>query len=75
MESGERSVKRSQTTVYSHNSRTHEDLLSELLLFRSNEEINLLKNAYRYKYHRNVEDAVRGDLTFKTERCTFSFCS
>ncbi|CCG81416.1 Annexin XIV [Taphrina deformans PYCC 5710] len=47
---------------------THEDLLTELLIGRSNGEINELKYAYEKKYHRSLQAAVQGDLSMKTER-------
>lgn len=47
---------------------THEDLVNELLLSRSNEELNLLKSAYLHRYHHGLEDDIRGDLSMKTKQ-------
>lgn len=47
---------------------THEDLLTELLMGRSNGEMNEMKYAYEQKYHRSLQVAVQGDLSMKTER-------
>lgn len=47
---------------------THEDLLNEVLLCRSNEEIFLLKEGYRRLYNKNLVQVVRGELSMKTER-------
>lgn len=51
---------------------THEDLLNELLLGRTNEDMHILKAAYRVKYSRNLDQDVRSDLSMKTKRraCT-----
>jgi len=49
--------------------RTHEDLLTEMLISRSNSEINIIKGAYRTRFGQSIESKVRGDLTAKTERC------
>ncbi|ORY34884.1 hypothetical protein BCR39DRAFT_515367 [Naematelia encephala] len=47
---------------------THEDLLNEVLLGRTNEEIFLLKEGYRRLYHKDLTAVVRGELSAKTER-------
>lgn len=47
---------------------THEDLLTELLIGRSNGEMNELKYAYEKKYHKALQSAVQGELSMKTER-------
>ncbi len=47
---------------------THEDLLTEVLLGRSNEEIWLLKEGYQRVYHKDLVSVVRGELSMKTER-------
>ena len=47
---------------------THEDLLNEILLGRTNEEIWLLKEGYKRKYGKDLVDVVRGELSMKTER-------
>ncbi|KAF4576327.1 hypothetical protein EYR36_001073 [Pleurotus pulmonarius] len=46
---------------------THEDLLNEILLSRTNEEMNMLKSAYRDQYNRNAEQDVANDLSMKTK--------
>ena len=47
---------------------TNEDLLSEILLGRSNADIQAIKQAYHHTYHRSLEHDVRDDLSAKTER-------
>ena len=47
---------------------THEDLLNEVLLGRSNEEMFLLKEAYKREYNKDLVSVVRGELSMKTER-------
>ncbi|KAK0206921.1 hypothetical protein DFS33DRAFT_1257596, partial [Desarmillaria ectypa] len=47
---------------------TNETLLTELLLGRSNDELQLLIGAYQKTYHRSLVDAVRDDLSGKTKR-------
>ncbi|WWC65670.1 uncharacterized protein I303_108291 [Kwoniella dejecticola CBS 10117] len=47
---------------------THEDLLNELLLGRTNEEIFHLKEGYRRVYGKDLVAVVRGELSMKTER-------
>jgi annexin A7/11 len=47
---------------------THEDLLSEVLLGRSNEEIFLLKEGFRRVYNKDLVKTVQGELSMKTER-------
>jgi annexin A7/11 len=47
---------------------THEDLLNEVLLGRSNMEIHLLKEAYQRTYGKDLTRAVQGELSMKTER-------
>ncbi|CAK9781497.1 Annexin [Cutaneotrichosporon oleaginosum] len=47
---------------------THEDLLNEVLLCRSNEEIFLLKEGYRRQFNKDLVAVVRGELSMKTER-------
>lgn len=51
---------------------THEDLLNEVLLGRSNQEMHLLKEGYQRTYGKNLSDVVRGELSMKTERYVFS---
>jgi annexin A7/11 len=47
---------------------THEDLLNEILLGRTNQEIFMLKAAYQRKHHKDLAAVVRGELSMKTER-------
>ncbi|CDZ98721.1 Annexin [Phaffia rhodozyma] len=47
---------------------THEELLSEILLGRSNNEIYLLKSAYKAIYNKDLVAVVKGELSMKTER-------
>jgi hypothetical protein len=47
---------------------THEDLLSEVLLGRSNQEIFLLKEGFRRVYNKDLVKTVQGELSMKTER-------
>lgn len=47
---------------------THEDLLNELLLSRTNQEIWLMKEAYQKTYGKDLVQVVRGELSMKTER-------
>jgi annexin A7/11 len=47
---------------------THEDLLTEVLAGRSNEELEALKAAYHRTYHKDLVHVVRGELSQKTER-------
>lgn len=47
---------------------THEDLLNEVLLCRTNSEIWLLKQAYRATYSKDMVKVVEGELSMKTKR-------
>lgn len=47
---------------------TNEDLLNEVLIGRSNADMNTIKQAYQHTYHRSLEQDVRDDLSAKTER-------
>ncbi|WVW86705.1 hypothetical protein I302_108759 [Kwoniella bestiolae CBS 10118] len=47
---------------------THEDLLNEILLGRSNEEMFHLKEGYKRVYGKDLVAVVRGELSMKTER-------
>lgn len=47
---------------------TSEKVLNDVLLGRSNADINAIKGAYQRIYHTRLEDHVKGDLTGKTER-------
>ncbi|KAI9797927.1 MAG: hypothetical protein M1835_005763 [Candelina submexicana] len=47
---------------------TKETVLDDVLLGRSNADMNAIKQAYQLKYKRTLEEAVRSDLSAKTER-------
>ncbi|KAK8849498.1 hypothetical protein IAR55_004832 [Kwoniella newhampshirensis] len=47
---------------------THEDLLNEVLLGRSNQEIFYLREGYKRVYGKDLQAVVRGELSMKTER-------
>ncbi|KAI9723324.1 MAG: hypothetical protein M1812_001207 [Candelaria pacifica] len=47
---------------------TKETVLDDVLLGRSNADLNAIKQAYQLKYKRTLEDDVRSDLSAKTER-------
>ncbi|KAL2019297.1 hypothetical protein VTK56DRAFT_9764 [Thermocarpiscus australiensis] len=47
---------------------TKEKVLNDVLLGRSNADINAIKSEYQRTFHRRLEDDVRGDLSMKTER-------
>ncbi|KDR85911.1 hypothetical protein GALMADRAFT_235066 [Galerina marginata CBS 339.88] len=47
---------------------TNETLLIELILGRPGHEIRWLKTGYRLRYGKDLVDAVKGDLSGKTER-------
>ncbi|KAH6856391.1 annexin-like protein [Chaetomium sp. MPI-CAGE-AT-0009] len=47
---------------------TKEKALNDVLLSRSNADINAIKGEYHRVFHRRLEDDVRGDLSLKTER-------
>lgn len=47
---------------------THEDILNEVLLCRTNAEMWALKQAYRAMYGKDMERIVEGDLSLKTKR-------
>lgn len=47
---------------------TKEIFLDEVLLGRSNADINAIKQEYQRQYRRPLQDAVRGDLSMKTEK-------
>ena len=47
---------------------THEDLLTEVLAGRSNEDIVALKAEYQRTYHHDLAHVIRGELSMKTER-------
>ncbi|KAK4035141.1 annexin-like protein [Parachaetomium inaequale] len=47
---------------------TKEKALNDVLLGRSNADINAIKGEYHRVFHRRLEDDVRGELSMKTER-------
>lgn len=47
---------------------TKESALNDVLLGRSNADINAIKQRYHQKYHNSLESDVKGDLSMKTER-------
>ncbi|EPQ29823.1 uncharacterized protein PFL1_02496 [Pseudozyma flocculosa PF-1] len=47
---------------------THEDILNEVLLCRTNAEMHVLKQAYQATYGKNMEKVVEDELSFKTKR-------
>ncbi|CAK7239171.1 MAG: hypothetical protein STHCBS139747_000600 [Sporothrix thermara] len=47
---------------------TKESVLNDILLSRSNADLRAIKAMYRQLFHRTLEDAVRGELSMKTER-------
>ena len=47
---------------------TNEELLNDVVIGRSNADLNAIKHAYQTTYHRNLEADVRADLSAKTER-------
>lgn len=47
---------------------TKESALNEVLLLRSNADLNAIKQRYQQMYRRSLQDDVRGDLSMKTER-------
>lgn len=47
---------------------TNEKMLNDVLLGRSNADLNAIKRLYQQMYHRPLEEVVRGDLSMKTER-------
>ncbi|TDZ40136.1 Annexin A7 [Colletotrichum trifolii] len=47
---------------------TKESVLNDILLGRSNADIQAIKGAYQQTFRRRLEDDVKGDLSFKTER-------
>lgn len=51
-----------------HGLGTHEDLLVEVLVGRTNEDIEMLKAEYRRIYHADLKRIVDGELSMKTER-------
>ncbi|KAK4134093.1 Annexin [Trichocladium antarcticum] len=47
---------------------TKEKALNDVLLGRSNADMNAIKSEYHRVFHRRLEDDVKGDLSMKTER-------
>jgi annexin A7/11 len=47
---------------------TKEVFLNDVLLGRSNADLNAIKNEYRRLYHKPLETVVRGELSLKTEK-------
>ncbi|KAI0193168.1 hypothetical protein F4808DRAFT_442362 [Astrocystis sublimbata] len=47
---------------------TKETVLNDVLLGRSNADINAIKHMYQRTYNRPLESVVKGDLSMKTER-------
>lgn len=52
---------------------THEDLLCEVLLNRTNWEMWALKEGYKRVYGKDLVQVVKGELSMKTERCVPRF--
>ena len=51
-----------------HGVGTHEDLLTEVLVDRSNQDIEILKAEYEKVYHKNLTHVIQHETSFKTER-------
>ncbi|EFX00430.1 annexin [Grosmannia clavigera kw1407] len=47
---------------------TKESVLNDVLLGRSNADMQAIKAAYRHTFRHSLEDMLRGDLSMKTER-------
>ena len=47
---------------------TNEDMLNEVLIGRSNADLNAIKQAYQHIYHRSLERDVHDDTSAKTQR-------
>ncbi|KAF8500116.1 hypothetical protein JB92DRAFT_2979461 [Gautieria morchelliformis] len=47
---------------------THEDILTEILLDRTNSEMQTLKSAYHATYGKDLSSVIRSELSGKTER-------
>ncbi|XP_064458303.1 annexin-B12-like [Ornithodoros turicata] len=54
---------------------TDEDTLVEILCTRSNDDINRIKEAYKNKYDKDLEDALKSETTGDLERILVSVCS
>jgi annexin A7/11 len=44
---------------------TKESAMNDVLLNRTNADLNAIKNHYQHKYRRTLESDVKGDLSFK----------
>ncbi len=51
-----------------HGPGTKEKVLNDVLLGRSNADMNAIKAAFQHSFRQRLEDVVRGDLSMKTER-------
>jgi annexin A7/11 len=47
---------------------TDEDMLNEILIGRSNADVNAIKQAYQHTYRRSLDHDVRDDTSAKTQR-------
>jgi len=47
---------------------TKEKVLNDVLLGRSNADINAIKSQYHHTFGKRLEEVIRGDLSMKTER-------
>jgi len=47
---------------------TNEDMLNEVLIGRSNADLNAIKQAYQHTYRRSLDHDVRDDTSAKTQR-------
>ncbi|KAK9454781.1 hypothetical protein V1511DRAFT_511433 [Dipodascopsis uninucleata] len=47
---------------------TNENMLNDIILSRSNSDLDMLKNAYQQRYHKNLAQEVSDDLSFKTKK-------
>ncbi|KAI1143541.1 Annexin [Hypoxylon sp. FL0543] len=47
---------------------TKEKVLNDVLLGRSNADMNAIKSMYQHTFHKPLESQVKGDLSMKTER-------
>ncbi|XP_050310406.1 annexin B9-like isoform X2 [Anthonomus grandis grandis] len=54
---------------------TDEDVLIEILCTKSNEEIMVIRDAFRKKYHRSLEEDLMGDTSGTFKRLMVSLCN
>ncbi|KAK4690530.1 hypothetical protein P7C71_g6279, partial [Lecanoromycetidae sp. Uapishka_2] len=47
---------------------TNEEMLNEILIGRSNADLNAIKQAYQHTYHRSLDHDVHDDTSAKTQR-------